>query len=264
MRFNRMAMQFGVAQHTKQRDRNQNTNSSSENHKEEKNMDGKLSFHEMEDVVDGRGNQESNGFVVGGIKKEEPKPVVDTEVFIGDTEEAKKEQEMTEEKQSEVQPEVKTEEPANSGEKAALPQINQTVGQKDVPEQSGPQKEENENEDPEGYREAMDLLRLIDKHPDEAEMKSRYGEKWSLHGIIGLPFRQAETMLCDAKDYFSFHVGEIVALSANGKTAGVVIFVDGSSIGVFSGEKILSYRPELLKKTGRVFRDTVAACGLSM
>lgn len=282
MRFNRMALQFGVAPRPGQQSRTREPGSSYANLRKSSADAGKLSFREMEDVVDAHGQHEGSDFVVGDLSKrkketEEVSPKTNAEesgenhlvVEITD----KKEEQMSEatevffEESSQgtgADNAGKAEEPERKVDAAVQ---NAQAEDADMPEDDSgdaAKEPEKEKEDPEGYREAMDLLRLIDKHPGDTEMRTRYGERWSLHGMIGLPFHQAEAMLHDAADYFSYHVGEIVTLAASGKVAGVVIFVDGSSIGVFSGEKILSYRPEYLKKTGRVFKDTVAACGLSM
>lgn len=124
-----------------------------------------------------------------------------------------------------------------------------------------------ETEKPEksGYDLAMDLLRIIRDNSDEAVLKERYGSRWSLSGMIGTTFDDAKKMLVEVRDYFAFHVGEIVALVSNQNTvAGVVIFVDGDSIGVFDGEKILSYKSDMIVKTGKVFKSVMAAGGLNL
>lgn len=115
-----------------------------------------------------------------------------------------------------------------------------------------------------GYDCAMDLLQLIYDNADENTLKIRYGSKWSLEGMLGTTYEDAKKMLADVRDYFAFHVGEIVALASNAKTvAGVVIFVDPEgAIGVFDGEKILSYKEEALVKTGKVFKDALQTSGL--
>ena len=115
-----------------------------------------------------------------------------------------------------------------------------------------------------GYDLAMDLLRIIRDNADEAALKERYGSKWTLSGMIGTTFDDAKKMLAEVHDYFAFHVGEIVALVSNpNAAAGVVIFVDGDAIGVFDGEKILSYKSEMITKTGKVFKNVMAAGGFA-
>ena len=287
MRFNRMAMQFGVAKHSNQQSGKQEADFAHGNPHVDAGDPRKLSFREMEDVIDeqrkepaveafnnfprvsgGDPNPEPaveafNNFprVSGGdlAQKEEQMPV-ETEVFFEETKDTEKNNVVKEDQMEHAEAAG-----TQSSEKNAQPGEMTSPATLTAAAQMPNQREENvtTEEDPKGYQEVMDLLRLIDKHSGDSAMMERYGERWSLHGIIGLPFAQAKTMLYEATDYFAYHVGEIVALAASGKTAGVVIFVDGSSIGVFSGEKILSYRPEHLKKTGRVFKDTIAACGLS-
>lgn len=254
MRFNRMARQFGVIP-------NQEREISSATDKEREFMDGKLSFHEMEDVVDEKKSSEGGSFVVGGTQPE--KKPDETEVFIGGPE--KQEEKPKQEESKDTAEQEKQSDTEGSAEKEDDAVSDAAETEDEIPDEKDQPKEvPAEQTEPEGYREAMELLRMIDKHPGDITMRTRYGSLWSLRGIIGLPFSQAEAMLNEAKDFFSFHVGEIVALAANGKTVGVIVFVDGSSIGVFTGEKILSYRAELLKKTGRVFKDAIAACGLAM
>ena len=296
MRFNRMAMQFGVAKHSNQQSGKQEADFARGNPHVDAGDPRKLSFHEMEDVIDEQrkepaveasnnfprvsgGDPHESDFVVGTVQKN-PEPAVEasdnfprvsggdpeeqmsmeTEVFFEEPNDTEKDNVVKEDQMehAEAAGTQSSEENAQPGEMtspAALTAAAQMPNQREESVTT--------EEDPKGYQEVMDLLRLIDKHPGDSAMMERYGERWSLRGIIGLPFAQAKTMLYEATDYFAYHVGEIVALAASGKTAGVVIFVDGSSIGVFSGEKILSYRPEHLKKTGRVFKDTIAACGLS-
>lgn len=296
MRFNRMAMQFGVAKHSNQQSGKQEADFARGNPHVDAGDPRKLSFHEMEDVIDEQrkepaveasknfprvsgGDPHESDFVVGTVQKN-PEPAVEvsnnfprvsggdpeeqmpmeTEVFFEETKDTEKDNVVKEDQMehAEAADTQNSEENAQPGEMtshAALTAAAQMPNQREESVTT--------EEDPKGYQEVMDLLRLIDKHSGDSTMVERYGERWSLRGIIGLPFAQAKTMLDEATDYFAYHVGEIVALAASGKTAGVVIFVDGSSIGVFSGEKILSYRPEHLKKTGRVFKDTIAACGLS-
>ena len=262
MRFNRMAMQFGVAKHSNQQSGKQEADFAHGNPHVGAGDPRKLSFREMEDVIDEQRKEPaveaSNNFprVSGGdlAQKEEQMPV-ETEVFFEETKDTEKNNVVKEDQMehAEAAGTQGSEENAQPGEMtspAALTAAAQMPNQREESVTT--------EEDPKGYQEVMDLLRLIDKHSGDSTMVERYGERWSLRGIIGLPFAQAKTMLYEATDYFSYHVGEIVALAASG-----VIFVDGSSIGVFSGEKILSYRPEHLKKTGRVFKDTIAACGLS-
>jgi len=284
MRFNRMAMQFGVAKHSNQQSGKQEADFAHGNPHVDAGDPRKLSFREMEDVIDEQRKEPavevSNNFprVSGGDPNPEPAVEVsnnfprvsggdpeeqmpmETEVFFEETKDTEKDNVVKEDQMehAEAADTQSSEENAQPGEMtspAALTAAAQMPNQREESVTT--------EEDPKGYQEVMDLLRLIDKHSGDSTMVERYGERWSLRGIIGLPFAQVKTMLYEATDYFAYHVGEIVALAASGKTAGVVIFVDGSSIGVFSGEKILSYRPEHLKKTGRVFKDTIAACGLS-
>lgn len=116
-----------------------------------------------------------------------------------------------------------------------------------------------------GYDLAMDLLRIINENPEEATLKARYGSKWSLSGMIGTTFDSAKKMLADVRDYFAFHIGEIVALASNpDSVAGVVLFVDDDSAGVFDGEKILSYKTDMIVKTGKTFKSAMAAGGLNL
>lgn len=116
-----------------------------------------------------------------------------------------------------------------------------------------------------GYDLAMDLLRIINENPEEATLKARYGSKWSLSGMIGTTFDSAKKMLADVRDYFAFHIGEIVALASNPDlVAGVVLFVDDDSAGVFDGEKILSYKTDMIIKTGKTFKSAMVAGGLNL